>query len=464
MMRVFVAGASGALGSRLVPHLIDAGHEVIGTHHSPASAELLRTLGAKPVLLDLLDAHAVRKTVLEHGPEAIVHQATALANVKFSRNLDKTLAKTNELRTMGTDALLAAAHQAGVRRFVAQSGAAYGRYARQGGPIKTEDDPVEQDLPTHTHQTAPRWTISNESSRSSAGSRCATASSTAPPTTGRSSRCANGSFRVGPAPYNVAYGFGSLWVAVERALVRLDPATGAIQSRIEVGGRPWGIEIAQSAVWVGNQDNQTISAVDPGTNTVTRRIVLDGAPVGVAVGGGALWAASNSDDRVWRLDPTTGAILGVTHVGDSHEFIGYSEGRVWVASEDGTIGELDAATGHLTKTLAAGSDADYLGFSPGSVWVSNYASPYLWRIDAASGRIAQRLLIGFNAQGVQDDGSRLWVAMYRTGFVYQVDRATGAIRKRFQVGRRPRGLTIALGSVWVANMTSNTISRIRLSR
>lgn len=271
-------------------------------------------------------------------------------------------------------------------------------------------------------------------------------------------------FRVGPAPYNVAYGFGSLWVAVERALERRDPATGAIQARVEVGGRPWGIEIAQTAVWVGNQDNQTVAAVDPGTNTVTRRIVLDGAPVGVAVGSGALWAASNSDDRIWRLDPTTGAILGVTHVGDRHEFIGYSEGRVWVASEDGTIGELDAATGSLVKTLAAGSDADYLGFSPGSVWVSNYASPYLWRIDAASGRIVQRLLVGFNAQGVQDDGSRLWVAMYRTGFVYQVDRATGAIRKRFQVGRRPRGLTIALGSVWVANATSDTISRITLSR
>jgi nucleoside-diphosphate-sugar epimerase len=154
MMRVFVAGASGALGSRLVPQLIDAGHDVIGTHNSPASAELLRTLGAKPVLVNLLDARVVREAVLENEPEAIVHQATALANVKFSRNLDKTLAKTNELRTKGTHALLAAAREAGVRRFVAQSGAAYGRYARQGGPIKTEDDPVEPNPPANTHQTA----------------------------------------------------------------------------------------------------------------------------------------------------------------------------------------------------------------------------------------------------------------------------------------------------------------------
>ena len=123
-MRVFVTGASGAIGSRLDPQLIDAGHEVIGTHNAPASADVLRSLGAEPVKLDLLDARAVRKAVLETEPEAIVHEATALADVKFSRNMDKVTAKTNELRTEGTDALLAAAREAGVRRFVAQSVAA----------------------------------------------------------------------------------------------------------------------------------------------------------------------------------------------------------------------------------------------------------------------------------------------------------------------------------------------------
>ena len=141
-MRVFVAGASGAIGTRLVPQLIDQGHEVIGTFRSPGNGERVRALGAEPVALDLLDASAVRKAVFETEPEAIVHQATALANVRFSRNLDRTFAPTNRLRTEGTDILVAAAREAGVRRLVAQSFASL-RYAREGGPVKTEDDPLD---------------------------------------------------------------------------------------------------------------------------------------------------------------------------------------------------------------------------------------------------------------------------------------------------------------------------------
>ena len=151
-MRVLVAGASGALGSRLVPQLIEAGHDVIGTYNSPTNAELLRTLGAKPVMLDLLDTRAVRKAVLENEPEAIVHQATALGNAKWGRNFDKTFARTNELRTGGTDALLAAAREAAVRRFVAQSFASY-RYARDGGLVKTENDPLDPSPPANGQQS-----------------------------------------------------------------------------------------------------------------------------------------------------------------------------------------------------------------------------------------------------------------------------------------------------------------------
>jgi 2-alkyl-3-oxoalkanoate reductase len=151
-MRVLVVGASGAIGARLVPQLVDRGHEVIGTFRSAGNAGRVRALGAEPIALDLLSARAVRQAVLENGPEAIIHQATALAGVRFGRSLDRSFAPTNRLRTEGTDVLLAAAREAGVRRFVAQSFASY-RYAREGGPVKTEDDPLDPAPPRNARQS-----------------------------------------------------------------------------------------------------------------------------------------------------------------------------------------------------------------------------------------------------------------------------------------------------------------------
>jgi nucleoside-diphosphate-sugar epimerase len=151
-MRVLVAGASGAIGTRLVPQLVHRGHEVIGTSRSAAKAEQIRALGAEPVALDLLDRAAVRRAVAEAAPDAIVHQATALADLTFSRNFDKVFGQTNRLRTEGTDALLAAARETGVDRFVAQSFASY-RGVREGGPVKTEDDPLDPAPPAKARES-----------------------------------------------------------------------------------------------------------------------------------------------------------------------------------------------------------------------------------------------------------------------------------------------------------------------
>jgi nucleoside-diphosphate-sugar epimerase len=141
-MRVFVAGASGAIGGRLVPQLIERGHEVTGTSRSPEKAERLRAQGAEAVVLDLLDPVAVSEVVVAVRPEAIVHEATALAGMSDVKHFDRSFATTNRLRTEGTDALLAAAREAGVERFVAQSYAGW-PYAREGGAVKTEDDPLD---------------------------------------------------------------------------------------------------------------------------------------------------------------------------------------------------------------------------------------------------------------------------------------------------------------------------------
>jgi 2-alkyl-3-oxoalkanoate reductase len=151
-MRVLVVGASGAIGSRLIRQLADRGHTVIGTSRSPARAERLRELGAEPLVLDVLDADAVRSALAVADAEAVIYQATALSNAGFSRKLDRTFAQTNRLRTEGTDILLAAARQAGVRKFVAQSFAPY-RYARDGASVKTEDDPLDTNAPATARKT-----------------------------------------------------------------------------------------------------------------------------------------------------------------------------------------------------------------------------------------------------------------------------------------------------------------------
>jgi nucleoside-diphosphate-sugar epimerase len=150
-MKVFVAGASGALGAQLVPMLVAAGHEVVAMTRTASKQDGLRALGARPVVADALDPDAVASVVGEAEPEVIVHQLTALSgkmSIRDARHPDRSsMAKmTNRLRTEGTDHLLAAGRAAGARRFVAQSFGAF-RYARTGGPVQTEADPLDPDPP-----------------------------------------------------------------------------------------------------------------------------------------------------------------------------------------------------------------------------------------------------------------------------------------------------------------------------
>ena len=140
-MRVFVAGATGAIGRQLVPRLVAAGHEVTGMTRSESKLAMLRELGALPVVADALDPDQVAEAVGRARPEVIVHQLTALAGVE--RYTESDAAPTNRLRTEGTDYLLSAGQAVGVRRFVAQGVAGYGAYARSGGPVKSEEDPLD---------------------------------------------------------------------------------------------------------------------------------------------------------------------------------------------------------------------------------------------------------------------------------------------------------------------------------
>src|SRR5262245_25079617 len=150
-MKVFVAGATGAIGKQLVPMLVEQGHEVTGMTRTPAKQDLIRKLGARPALADALDPEAVAQAVAEAEPEAVVHELTELGGT-FARNIDKAFATTNRLRTEGLDHLLAAAKAAGARRFIAQSFAGW-PYEPTGGPIKIEEDPLQAHPPRPLSRT-----------------------------------------------------------------------------------------------------------------------------------------------------------------------------------------------------------------------------------------------------------------------------------------------------------------------
>jgi len=151
-MTILVAGATGAIGKRLVPALVGAGYRVVGVTRTPSRMERLRAMGAQAVVADILDARAVRTAVLGARPEVVIHQVTSLAGMKNLRHFDREFAMTNRLRTAGTANLLAAAVEAGASRFVAQSYTGWPN-ERTGSRVKNEGDPLDPAPPQSMSRT-----------------------------------------------------------------------------------------------------------------------------------------------------------------------------------------------------------------------------------------------------------------------------------------------------------------------
>jgi 2-alkyl-3-oxoalkanoate reductase len=143
-MRVFLAGATGAVGRRVARQLVSLGHQVTGTTRNADKAPQLRAIGVQPVVVDGLDALGIGEAVARAHPEVVIHQMTALSGAPDMKHFDRWFYQTNQLRTRGTEHLLAAARASGVRRFVAQSYTGWTN-ARSGGPVKTEEDPLDTD-------------------------------------------------------------------------------------------------------------------------------------------------------------------------------------------------------------------------------------------------------------------------------------------------------------------------------
>ena len=151
-MRVFVAGASGAMGGRLLPLLVSAGHSVVGLTRIPARAESIRRVGAEATIADALNRAAIVKAVAGAKPDVIVHEMTSLRAANDLRRVERSFTLTNRLRTEGLQNLLAVARQTGTPRIVAQSFCGW-PYARAGGPVKSEEDPLDPEPPRELRRT-----------------------------------------------------------------------------------------------------------------------------------------------------------------------------------------------------------------------------------------------------------------------------------------------------------------------
>lgn len=153
-MKVFLAGATGVVGRRLVPMLVEAGHSVVGTTTDTGRADALQARGAEPTVVDGLDRDGVIAAVTKAEPDVVINQMTALADMGSNmRKMDRYFTVTNRLRTEGSAHLLEAARELGARRFITQSYNSWNNI-REGGPVKTEADPLDPNPPKHLQETA----------------------------------------------------------------------------------------------------------------------------------------------------------------------------------------------------------------------------------------------------------------------------------------------------------------------
>jgi len=145
-VKIFIAGATGAIGKRLVPLLISEGHRVTGSTRTEGKFDAIRALGAEAVVLDGLDQPAINAAIASFRPDVVVHQMTSLSSLKSLKHFDEDFEQTNRLRTLGTEYLLAAARSVGAKKFIAQSYAGWPNN-RTGPRVQTEDAPYETNPP-----------------------------------------------------------------------------------------------------------------------------------------------------------------------------------------------------------------------------------------------------------------------------------------------------------------------------
>jgi ABC-type transport system substrate-binding protein/DNA-binding SARP family transcriptional activator/DNA-binding beta-propeller fold protein YncE len=232
----------------------------------------------------------------------------------------------------------------------------------------------------------------------------------------------------------------------------LDPASGRVVTRVEVGSAPAGIATGANRVWVTNGADGTVTRIDPRGGNVDQTLRVGSSPAGVAAGAGALWVANALDGSVSRIDPRAREVVQTIQVGRRPVALSVGEGAVWVADADGeAIVSLDSRSGVPRRRIRLAGSPGGVAVGFGSVWVAEPLARRLVRIDPRSGKVQAEIAVGAGAGPVATGAGAVWVVNRLDGTLSRIDPERDAVASTSPVGSAPTGVAAGAGGVWVTD-------------
>jgi YVTN family beta-propeller protein len=256
------------------------------------------------------------------------------------------------------------------------------------------------------------------------------------------------------APAQIAAGARSIWAVSpnNQSVSRIDPETGNVVQRIDVGGGPSGIAYSRAggAVWVAETLDGRVARIDPGTNQVVDRIAVGNVPVAVAAGFGSIWITNLGDQSVTRLDAITGNPLRIIPTGAVGRGIAVGGAAVWVSDDAaGSVSRIDPNTNRVTDRISVGNGATALAYGAHALWVTNRLDGTVSRIDPAT-NVATTLRVGGSPEAIAVTGNGVWVSDETGGRLIRIDPRRNSVVATVETSNRPRGIAFAAGRMWLA--------------
>ena len=266
-----------------------------------------------------------------------------------------------------------------------------------------------------------------------------------------------GSIPLAASPRAIAYGEGSVWVAMpdEDSVSRIDPKTNTVQQTISVGDQPSGIAVGDGFVWVVDSLAGTLSQIDPRKNggQEVATIPVGNGPSGVAYGLGGVWVANSVDRDVVRIDPLTAAKGRPISVDAGADAVAVGDGAVWVTSKSaGVLSRIEPRGGSAPQPINVGNDPVSVAAGAGAVWVANKGDATVWRIDPSTNHVASTIPVGEGPSGVAitSDGQSVWVSSELGGTLSKIDPSIDRVVKTVTVGGLPEGIAASASTAYVA--------------